>query len=103
MSRQPRFILPGQPQHVIQRGNNRDVIFVSDDDYKFYLEKLQAACARFECELHAYVLMTNHVHLLLTPQTEGGIGKLVAIMFSILTINISGQVRSGKAGIKRPC
>ncbi len=77
MSRQPRFILPGQPQHVIQRGNNRDVIFVSDDDYKFYLEKLQAACARFECELHAYVLMTNHVHLLLTPQTEGGIGKVM--------------------------
>jgi len=65
MSRQPRFVLPGQPQHVIQRGNNRDVIFVSDDDYKFYLEKLAAACERFDCKLHAYVLMTNHVHLLM--------------------------------------
>jgi len=62
MSRQPRFVLPGQPQHVIQRGNNRDVIFVADEDYRFYLEKLEAACVRFECDLHAYVLMTNHVH-----------------------------------------
>ncbi|OIP99449.1 MAG: transposase [Zetaproteobacteria bacterium CG2_30_46_52] len=77
MSRQPRFVLPGQPQHVIQRGNNRDIIFVSDDDYQFYLEKLDAACARFNCELHAYVLMTNHVHLLITPQTEDGISKLM--------------------------
>ncbi len=77
MSRHPRFIFPGQPQHVIQRGNNRDVIFVSDDDCRFYLEKLETACIRFECELHAYVLMTNHVHLLITPQTEGGIGKVM--------------------------
>jgi len=44
MSRHPRFIFPGQPQHVIQRGNNRDVTFVSDDDYIFYFEKLEAAC-----------------------------------------------------------
>jgi len=77
MSRQPRFILPGQPQHVIQRGNNRDVIFASDDDYRFYLEKLEAACVRFKCELHAYVLMTNHVHLLITPQTKDGITKVM--------------------------
>ncbi|MDQ6968295.1 MAG: transposase [Mariprofundaceae bacterium] len=77
MSRQPRFILPGQPQHVIQRGNNRDVIFTSDEDYKFYLEKLAAACTRFDCKLHAYVLMTNHVHLLMTPESKDGIGKVM--------------------------
>jgi len=77
LSRQPRFVLEGQPQHVIQRGNNRDVIFVSDDDYRFYLEKLEAACTRFECELHAYVLMTNHVHLLITPQAKDGISKVM--------------------------
>jgi len=77
MSRQPRFVLPGQPQHVIQRGNNREVIFVSDDDYRFYLEKLGDACVRFECELHAYVLMTNHVHLLMTPRREDGISKVM--------------------------
>jgi len=77
MSRQPRFVLPGQPQHVIQRGNNRDVIFISDDDYQFYLDKLEAACFRFDCELHAYVLMTNHVHLLMTPQATDGISKVM--------------------------
>jgi len=77
MSRQPRFVLPGQPQHVIQRGNNRNVIFVSDDDYRFYLEKLGDACQRFECDLHAYVLMSNHVHLLMTPQTAQGISKVM--------------------------
>jgi len=77
MSRQPRFVLPGQPQHVIQRGNNREVIFVSDDDYGFYLEKLGDACVRFDCELHAYVLMTNHVHLLITPRREDGISKVM--------------------------
>jgi len=77
MSRHPRFVLPGQPQHVIVRGNNRDVIFASDDDYRFYLDKLAAACARFDCELHAYVLMTNHVHLLITPQSKDGIGKVM--------------------------
>ena len=77
MARLPRFVLPGQPQHVIQRGNNRDVIFVVDDDYQFYLEKLGDACQRFDCDLHAYVLMTNHVHLLITPHTEQGLGKVL--------------------------
>ena len=72
MARQPRFVLVGQPQHVIQRGNNRDIIFVTDMDYQFYLEKLGEACRRFQCQLHAYVLMTNHVHLLMTPLIENG-------------------------------
>ena len=64
MARHPRFILPGQPQHVIQRGNNRQPIFVTTRDYEFYLEKLMDAANEHECEIHAYVLMTNHVHLL---------------------------------------
>lgn len=77
MARLPRFVIPGQPQHVIQRGNNREVIFVSDDDYRFYLESLQDACLRHQCDVHAYVLMTNHVHLLMTPHAENGIGKVM--------------------------
>ena len=44
MARLPRFVLPGQPQHVIQRGNNRDIIFAAEDDYRFYLAKLSEAC-----------------------------------------------------------
>ena len=80
MARLPRIDLPGQPQHVIQCGNNRSVIFVADEDYQFYLEKLNAACQKYECDLHAYVLMTNHVHLLITPHHIGAIGKLMQML-----------------------
>lgn len=77
MPRLPRYVIPGQPQHIIQRGNNRDVIFAGEMDYQFYLEKLEESSQRHQCELHAYVLMTNHVHLLITPHTEEGISKLM--------------------------
>ena len=77
MARQPRFILPGYPQHVIQRGNNRNLIFTDDADRLFYLDKLKSACERFDCDIHAYILMTNHVHLLMTPTTETGISKVM--------------------------
>lgn len=77
MARLPRFVIPGQPQHVIQRGNNRDVIFITDEDYQFYLQKLGDACKKFDCDIHAYVLMTNHVHLLITPHSENGISKVM--------------------------
>lgn len=77
MARQPRFVLPGQPQHVIQRGNNRQDIFRSESDYSHYLEKLDHAANRYQCEIHAYVLMTNHVHLLVTPQQEVGISQMM--------------------------
>ena len=73
MPRKPRFILPGVPQHVIQRGNNRGPCFYADADYRYYLAALQAASVRNHCRLHAYVLMTNHVHLLITPFMEHGI------------------------------
>ena len=70
MARLPRFSIPGQPQHVIVRGNNRQEIFCAEADYRFYLDKLQAACVKHGCALHAYVLMTNHVHLLVSPRNE---------------------------------
>lgn len=77
MARLSRFVIVGQPQHVIQRGNNREVTFADDSDYLFYLEKLQAACEKNECDIHAYVFMTNHVHLLITPNIENGISKVM--------------------------
>ena len=77
MARLPRFLLPGHPQHVIQRGNNRQEIFCTEDDYRFYLEKLHEAALEHGCEIHAYVLMTNHVHLLVTPQAENSISKMM--------------------------
>ncbi len=77
MARLPRYFVEGQPQHVIQRGNNREPIFAADEDYSFYLECLQDAVERHGCEIHAYVLMTNHVHLLATPETEHSLPKIL--------------------------
>jgi putative transposase len=80
MPRKPRFILPGQPLHVTIRGVNREPIFYSDVDYRYYLGRLKEAIERHDCALHAYVLMTNHVHLLLTPSTEHGIAKSIQML-----------------------
>ncbi|PHS31697.1 MAG: transposase [Methylophaga sp.] len=80
MARLPRFVIVDQPQHVIVRGNNRDPIFLADEDYQFYLEKLKQACEKHTCDLHAYVLMTNHVHLLITPHTEQGLSKVMQMI-----------------------
>ena len=77
MARKPRFNLPGIPQHVIQRGNNRDPCFLGEQDYQRYLKNLCEALARNDCRLHAYVLMTNHVHLLVTPMSELGVSHLM--------------------------
>jgi len=55
MARLPRFDVPEQLQHVIQRGNNRSIIFVAEEDYSFYLQKLGEACQKFQCDLHADV------------------------------------------------
>jgi putative transposase len=75
MARLPRFYLPGQPLHVIQRGNNRDPIFASDEDCRFYLRCLQEAAEAQSLAVHAYVLMTNHVHLLVTPEADDSLSK----------------------------
>jgi putative transposase len=66
MARRPRLSVPGETQHVIQRGNNRAAIFFDDLDRQLYLAWLDEALRAQGCALHAYVLMTNHVHLLLT-------------------------------------
>jgi putative transposase len=77
MPRRGRIALAGVPMHVIQRGNNRSACFVSDEDRAFYLFHLGRGVARFKCELHAYCLMTNHVHLLLTPDSPEGCASLM--------------------------
>lgn len=77
MARLPRFVLPGYPQHVIQRGNNRQQILFEEEDYWFIWEKMGVAADKFQCEIHAYVLMPNHFHLLLTSHLDNGIGKLM--------------------------
>ena len=70
MPRKPRFQLLGVPQHVVQRGHNRNASFFAESDYLYYLDALTIAAAKYGARIHAYVLMTNHVHLLITPDRE---------------------------------
>lgn len=77
MPRRPRLSLPGIPWHIIQRGNNRSVCFFAEEDYRCYLDHLTELSRRFGCAVHAYVLMTNHVHLLLTPEKADSAGLMM--------------------------
>jgi len=77
MARLPRLNLPGIPQHVIQRGNNRHVCFYTEQDYTVYLSKLKEYSEKYQVAVHSYVLMTNHVHLLMTPEEGNGVSKLI--------------------------
>jgi putative transposase len=77
MARPPRLELSGVPLHVVQRGNNRAACFFNDVDRRFYLKCLREAAAARGCLLHAYVLMGNHVHLLVSPPEEGAVGAMM--------------------------
>jgi putative transposase len=77
MPRPTRLDVPGVPQHVIQRGNDRQPCFFADADDLRYRSDLREVAMREGCAVHAYVLMTNHVHLLVTPMTEGAIGRVM--------------------------
>jgi putative transposase len=77
MARLPRLSVPGYPHHVIQRGNNRQAIFQDQADRQQMLELLEAQARLFEVAIHAYVLMDNHFHLLLTPQTANGLSRMM--------------------------
>jgi putative transposase len=71
MPRSWRQLLPGVAAHIIQRGNNRSACFRHDSDYLVYLANLGVLSQKYECAIHAYCLMTNHVHLLLTARAAG--------------------------------
>tara|TARA_R110001632_G_scaffold233172_1_gene378360 strand:- start:1824 stop:2525 length:702 start_codon:yes stop_codon:yes gene_type:complete len=77
MARLPRLCPIGIPQHIIQRGNNRQVCFASEDDFIAYAYWLTEYALQYQVKVHAWVFMTNHVHLLATPMTEGGISKMM--------------------------
>lgn len=76
MPRQPRLQLTGYPFHCIARGNDRQAVFYNDDDFSFYLSCLHDGARKYEVAVHAYVLMTNHVHLLATPHQPFGLSRL---------------------------
>ncbi len=77
MPRRPRIIVPGNPLHIIQRGNNGQPCFLADEDYLFYQPWLEEHAKSSRCSAHAFVFMTNHVHLLLTPKNTDSAAKLM--------------------------
>jgi len=77
MPRKPRFFLADVPVHVVQRGHSREPVFFEDNDYVEYLHWMEEAADRYNCDIHAYVLMTNHVHFLITPHDKQGVSRLM--------------------------
>ena len=77
MPRIPRLSPAGIPQHIIQRGNNRQVCFNNDEDMSVYANWLYNYLRKYDVHIHAWVFMTNHVHLLVTPWQEGGVSKMM--------------------------
>ena len=77
MPRLPRISPPEIPIHIIQRGNNRQACFVADEDHWAYTEWLKEYSVKYRVDIHAWVMMTNHVHLLCTPRSEAGISKMM--------------------------
>ncbi|MFZ3082218.1 REP-associated tyrosine transposase [Rhodoferax ferrireducens] len=77
MARLPRLTLPGYPHHIIQRGNNRQAIFATKADYQTMLDLLAENARKYDVAVHAYVLMSNHFHLLATPHTADGLPQMM--------------------------
>ena len=77
LARLARLNMAGVPQHVIQRGNNKKACFFDEQDYKVYLAKLKEYSLKLGVSVHSFVLMTNHVHLLLTPTEGNGVSRLM--------------------------
>ena len=73
----PKYNLPGIPQHIVIRGKGTDPCYSCDSDYQFYLDCLKKAAAAFNCQLHAYILMPDHVHMVVTPEVEFGISNMM--------------------------
>ena len=93
MPRQPRPDLAGVPQHVVQRGNDRQPCFYVADDYRRYLARLRESALRYGCLVHAYVLMTNHVHLLVTPLSVGAVSRMMQWLGRQYVGYINGRYR----------
>ena len=77
MPRVARVVVPGVAHHITQRGNNRQDVFFTDDDRRFYLKTLRAQSLRFGLAVRAYCLMTNHVHLVATPRETRSLAKAI--------------------------
>jgi putative transposase len=104
MARLPRLSIAGCPQHIIQRGNNRQACFFAKQDYKVYLDKLKDSATRHDVAIHAFVLMTNHVHLLMTASSIDGISQVMQslVRYYVRYINQTyGRDNCGKVVLNR--
>ncbi len=102
MPRKPRFYLPNVPAHVMQRGHSRSSVFFEEEDYLEYLRILKSMAEKYQCFVHAYVLMTNHIHLLVTPLTQNSISSLFQgigrqyVTYINRTYGLSGTLWEGR-------
>jgi putative transposase len=102
MPRKPRFIIPGVPVHIVQRGHSRNPVFFEDGDYLAYLAWLKAGAIRYKVAVHAYVLMTNHIHILATPADADGITRMMQyvgrhyVPYINFTYGTSGSLWEGR-------
>jgi putative transposase len=102
MARLPRLYVPGCSHHIIQRGNNRTACFLDARDYAFYLQQLQLSAEQYSVAIHAFVLMTNHVHLLVTPESADSCGKMMQslgrkyVRYINLTYRRTGSLWEGR-------
>jgi len=102
MPRKPRFFLPDIPVHIVQRGHSRDPVFFETGDYQAYLHWLHEAAERYDCDIHAYVLMTNHIHILATPKKADSISLMMQyigrhyVPYINYTYGTSGSIWEGR-------
>ena len=105
MARRPRIVIPGQPQHIVQRGDNRQDVFAIDADCQFFRDALVEAADTHGLKIHAYAWMTHHIHLLGTPEHEASISKVFqsvgGAMCSTSTTRIVDWRAMRKTGARR--
>jgi len=82
MPRRARKSISGLPYHIVQRGNNREACFVESENYQFYLDLWKDCSNRYGVAVHAYFLMTNHIHFLVTPENTNAISRLMSVVGS---------------------
>jgi len=93
MPRRTRMFIPDIPVHIVQRGHNRDPCFLADQDFLYYKEALGEGLHRYNGSLHAYCLMTNHVHLLITPQDKDSIPRIIQHVARQYTLHFNRNYR----------
>jgi len=93
MARIARVVVPGYPHHITQRGNRRQAVFFTEDDYRVYIKLMAEWCAHFKVEIWAYCLMTNHTHIIAVPADEQGLRKAIGEAHRRYTLRVNFRER----------